>query len=139
MTCIRQSGRLIQRLLLVIYDRQDTSHNVYYVLCSTGLCVLGYGGRPQHKGSDLLMSNYLPPPFEGWRIAGNYLVAPDGQRITRGRLEGIMWRDAQELRLAGFVSRRKAENGKRRFGNGTVKVLVVPVIDWFERRFGKVG
>lgn len=85
------------------------------------------------------MSHYLPPPFEGWRVAGNYLVSPDGQRITKGRLEGIMWRDAQELRLAGFVSRRKAENGKRRFGSGTIKVVVVPVIDWFERRFGRIG
>lgn len=95
--------------------------------------------RPQHKDDVLLMSHYLPPPFDGWRVAGNYLVSPSGQRITIGRLEGIMWRDEQELRLAGFVSRRKAENGKRRFGAGTIKVVVVPVVDWFERRFGRIG
>jgi len=46
----------------------------------------------------------------GWRLRGRHLVSPDGQRMTVERLKGLMWRDAMELRLAGYVSRRKAED-----------------------------
>jgi hypothetical protein len=59
----------------------------------------------------------------GWRLRGRHLVSPDGQRITRRRLEGLLWRDGMELRLAGFASRRKveAERPKRQL----VKVVVI--------------
>jgi hypothetical protein len=59
----------------------------------------------------------------GWRLRGRHLVSPDGQRITRRRLEGLLWRDEKELRLAGFASRRKAEAERPR--RQLVKVIVV--------------
>ena len=59
----------------------------------------------------------------GWRLRGRHLVSPDGQRITRRRLEGLLWRDEMGLRLAGFASRRKAEAERPR--RQLVKVIVV--------------
>jgi hypothetical protein len=82
---------------------------------------------------------YLSDAFTGYRVAGNYLISPAGQRITPTRLEGLLWRDAMELRLAGYVSRRKAEEAKKRFGGVSVKVLVVDLADWHARRFGRAG
>ena len=62
----------------------------------------------------------------GWRLRGRHLVSADGQRMTLERLRGLMWRDAMELRLAGYVSRRKAEEAKRAAQYGPkVKVLVI--------------
>lgn len=58
------------------------------------------------------MCEYLNGRFIGWRIAGNYLVSPDGDRMTPERLKGLVWRDSMELRLAGYASRRKAEAAK---------------------------
>ena len=63
----------------------------------------------------------------GWRLRGRHLVSPDGQRITRRRLEGLLWRDEIELRLAGFASRRKAE--AERPMRQLVKVVVVPLAE----------
>lgn len=64
----------------------------------------------------------------GWKVRGNYLVSPDRQHITRERLEGLLWRDAMELRRAGYQSRRKAE--KRQ------KLVRVVVVDLAEVRHG---
>lgn len=61
--------------------------------------------------------------WSGWELRGRDLVAPDGQRITPGRLRGLMWRDALELRRAGYASRRAAE--KARSLRQPVKVIVV--------------
>lgn len=77
----------------------------------------------------------LTGPWAGWRLAGRDLVAPDGQRINPQRLLGLMWRDAQELRLAGYANRRKAEAKPRQ----SVKVVVVDLHDWHEQRFGRSG
>ena len=63
----------------------------------------------------------------GWRLRGRHLVSPVGQRITRRRLEGLLWRDEIELRLAGFTSRRKAE--AERPMRQLVKVVVVPLAE----------
>lgn len=82
---------------------------------------------------------YLEGSFQGYRVSGNYIIAPDGQRITPTRLEGLLWRDAMELRLAGYVSRRKAEEAKKRFKGQQVKVVIVDLADWHERRFGRTG
>lgn len=56
----------------------------------------------------------------GWRLRGNFLVSPDRQYLTRERLEGLLWRDAQELRLAGLRSRREAMKPRQ-----VVRVLVI--------------
>lgn len=70
--------------------------------------------------------------WHGWRIRGNYLVSPDGQRMTRERLDGLLFRDELELRRAGYASRRKAETGS---GAKQYKQLVkVVVVDLSEYR-----
>jgi hypothetical protein len=67
----------------------------------------------------------------GWRLRGRHLVSPDGQRMTRTRLEGLMWRDASQLRLAGFPSRTAAESGKNGHQYGPrVKVVVVDLAEF---------
>jgi hypothetical protein len=58
--------------------------------------------------------------WQGWKLRNRDLVAPDGARISRQRLEGLLWRDAMELRLAGYASRREAERPKQ-----LVRVVVV--------------
>lgn len=46
-------------------------------------------------------------------------------------LQGILWRDAMELRRAGFASRRRAERGART----RVKVMVIDLQDHRENGF----
>jgi len=65
----------------------------------------------------------LTGDWYGWRLRGRHFVSPDGQRITQERLHGLLWRDAMELRRAGYASRRKAETGSTR--RQIVKVIVV--------------
>lgn len=48
--------------------------------------------------------------WQGWRIAGRELVAPDGTRISRRRLEGLMFRDEAEKRIAA-ARRRSGKDG----------------------------
>ncbi|HJR73606.1 MAG TPA: DUF3653 domain-containing protein [Luteimonas sp.] len=67
-----------------------------------------------------------PPEWRGFRFAGRYLVTPDGDRMTPQRLRGLAWRDAMELRRAGFASRRRAEAGT----GARVKVIVVDLQDY---------
>lgn len=84
------------------------------------------------------MCQYLSGPFAGWSIRGNYLVSPDGDRMTPERLAGLAWRDQLELRRAGYASRRKAEAGKGKSGQRQmVKVVVVDLGDFRERHFGQ--
>lgn len=60
--------------------------------------------------------------------------------MTAERLRGLAWRDAMELRLAGYASRRKAETAQRARQYGAkVKVIVVELSDWRERHFGRAG
>ena len=40
----------------------------------------------------------LHGPWEGWRLAGRHLVAPDGARITPERLRGILFQEANRRR-----------------------------------------
>lgn len=80
--------------------------------------------------------------FAGWRFteSGRELVSPDGDRMTAERLKGLLWRDAMELRRAGFASRRKAEAGTRSKQYGArVKVVIVELDDWRDRHFGRAG
>ncbi len=80
--------------------------------------------------------------FAGWRFTecGRELVSPSGDRMTAERLKGLLWRDAMELRRAGFASRRKAETGTRAKQYGArVKVVIVDLGDWRDRHFGRAG
>ncbi|MGV6490320.1 DUF3653 domain-containing protein [Stenotrophomonas rhizophila] len=84
------------------------------------------------------MCQYLSGPFAGWSVRGNYLVSPEGDRMTPERLVGLAWRDQMELRLAGYASRRKAEAGSRKAGQRQmVKVVVVDLGEFRERHFGQ--
>lgn len=70
--------------------------------------------------------------WSGWRLRGRYLVSDDGQRISIGRLRGLLWREQLELRRAGYASRRKAEQG--RLAAGRLPRIKVVVIDLAEYR-----
>ena len=88
------------------------------------------------------MNNNGNDTWAGWRWTANgrYLVSPDGDHLTAERLRGLAWRDAMELRLAGYASRRKAAAGIRARQYGPkVKVVVVELSDWHERHFGRAG
>ena len=90
------------------------------------------------------MDNMGNRDWAGWRwsASGRYLVSPDGDKITAQRLLGLMWRDSQELRRAGFASRQKADTtGTKRaaYGGQKVKVVIVDLADWHEQRFGRSG
>lgn len=69
----------------------------------------------------------------GWRLRGRHLVSEDGQRMTIERLRGLMWRDKMELRLAGYASRRAAEEAKRAASRPKVKVLVIDLGEYRHR------
>jgi hypothetical protein len=81
---------------------------------------------------DFLVHNHadLVGQWYGWKLRGRHLVTPAGDRLTPERLAGLVWRDAAELRLAGFTSRRKAEAAKR---SPKVRVVVVDLQDYRER------
>lgn len=77
-----------------------------------------------HNRADLVGQWY------GWKLRGRHLVTPDGDRLTPERLAGLAWRDAAELRLAGFASRRKAEQARH---GPKVRVVVVELQDYRDR------
>ncbi|MEL1264405.1 DUF3653 domain-containing protein [Pseudoxanthomonas putridarboris] len=86
------------------------------------------------------MPQYLTGKFYGFYVAGNYLVSPDGQRMTPERLRGLLWRDELELRRAGYASRRRAENGTQaRQYQAKVKVIIVDLADWHSRNVGSLA
>lgn len=72
-----------------------------------------------------------PDAWQRYRFQGEYLIAPDGQRITTHRLEGILWRQASEERLAQARGRNR-----RRVSDSVVTVLRVRNSDWHRERFG---
>ncbi len=71
--------------------------------------------------------------WTGWKVRGRYLIAPDGQRIHQRRLLGLMWREEQELRRAGFASRDTADRGRVSPHSSRtrqmVKVVIVDLAD----------
>ena len=69
--------------------------------------------------------------WRGWKLRGNYLISPCGDRMTPGRVAGLAWRDSLELRRAGFASRRKAEAGKRGQQYGPkIKVVIIELAEY---------
>lgn len=86
--------------------------------------------KPRDTGIVLVPYRDLPPDWNGWRFSHNTLIAPSGERITVERLRGLLWRDATELRRAGYASRRAAEAGQRSAKYGPkVKVVIVDLAD----------
>ena len=79
---------------------------------------------------NLIKKSDLTGEWYGWRVRGRYLVSADGQRIPQERLRGLLFRDANELRLAGFESRRKAEANAQRKRGFKVKVIVIDMCDY---------
>lgn len=69
----------------------------------------------------------LTDDWQGWRVRGRWLIDPERERITPERLRGLLWRDAMELRLAGYASRRAAEEARCK--RQRVRVVVVPLAD----------
>jgi len=57
--------------------------------------------------------------------------------MTVERLRGLMWRDKMELRRAGFVSRRKAQEARAASGRQLVKVVVVGLAEVRHRGVGE--
>ncbi|UNK49855.1 hypothetical protein MNR01_02110 [Lysobacter sp. S4-A87] len=58
--------------------------------------------------------------------------------MTIERLRGLMWRDKMELRLAGYASRRKAEEARKTANrNQLVKVVVITLDEY--RNSGQRG
>ena len=53
--------------------------------------------------------------------------------MTIERLRGLMWRDKMELRLAGYASRRAAEEARRVAHRPKVKVVVMDLADYRHR------
>ena len=75
----------------------------------------------------------LTGAWSGWKVRGQHLVSPDGQRISPERFRGLLWRDEMELRRAGFASRRRAENGTRGSQYGPkVKVVVIDLQEYLQ-------
>lgn len=81
---------------------------------------------------ELLTRNHvdLTGEWTGWKLRGRHLVSPGGERLSPERLAGLAWRDAMELRLAGFASRRKAEQAKH---GPKVRVVVMDLQEYRER------
>lgn len=73
----------------------------------------------------------LHGPWAGWRMAGNDLVSPDGDRVSPTRMRGILFRLQAEQRL----ERARARNAKA-VRHELVKVVVVDLGDWKRRHFG---
>lgn len=42
----------------------------------------------------------LAADWAGWKLRGRWLISPDGDRINPLRLRGILFREAQEQRIA---------------------------------------
>jgi len=72
----------------------------------------------------------LAGPWQGWRLRGRHLVTPGGERLTPERVAGLAWRDAMELRRAGYASRRAAERAAH---GPTIRVVVVDLHEYRER------
>lgn len=45
-------------------------------------------------------------PWQGWRIAGRYLVGPGGIRVTPERLRGLLWAEARRASLNAKKTRQ---------------------------------
>lgn len=62
-----------------------------------------------------VVENHTPlyGPWEGWRMAGRDLIAPDRQRISPERLRGLLFRQASEQHLVRAREKCNAANALR--------------------------
>lgn len=91
---------------------------------------------PRSTGVTVVTVPDWPAQWHGWRFAGGDLMSPDRDRISPERLRGLLWRDAQERRLAETRARNLARNAGHR---GQVTVIRMPVADWHRERFGSIA
>jgi len=75
----------------------------------------------------------LHGPWFGWRMAGKYLVSPEGVRLTPERLKGLAWRQDAEARRDAARARNTA---RKAVLQGGVTVIRMPYSDWHRERFG---
>lgn len=68
--------------------------------------------------------------WQGWRIAGRELVAPDGSRLPVQRVLGLAWRQDAEQRLA-TARERNAKSAQQ-----PVRVVVVTLAEFRAHRIG---
>ena len=73
-----------------------------------------------------------------WTDGGKYLVSPDGDHISAARLQGLMWRDYQELRRKGWANRKSAESNRKN-NKQLVKVVIVELAQYEMMVNGKVA
>lgn len=52
---------------------------------------------------------HLPADWAGWRLAGRWLVSPDGDRITPERLRGLLFRESSESSVRKAVRQEAAK------------------------------
>lgn len=76
-----------------------------------------------------------PDHWRGWYFSGPNLISPHGDRITPERLSGILWREAQQARLAKIRQR----NAVRKIGSNLVTIIRVRNDDWHRERFGSIA
>lgn len=65
---------------------------------------------PEHYARVVYGTGPLYGPWAGWRIAGRFLVAPDGKRLTPERLRGLLWTE-EHRRRAEQKTRSGSEAG----------------------------
>ena len=68
----------------------------------------------------------LGGPWSGWRLAGRYLVTPDGLRMLPERIRGLAWRQDSEDRL----ERARAANEARHKDKQLVRVVVITLAEF---------
>lgn len=72
--------------------------------------------------------------WQGWRIAGRCLVAPDGGRIPAERVRGLIFRQEAEERLARARARNEAARNTK--AQQPVRVVVVTLAEFQAMRTG---
>lgn len=78
----------------------------------------------------------LTGPWQGWKVRGQTLVSPDGDRITPERLRGLAWRYALETRRDAARAKRRTQEA---ISKQVVTVLRIPNNDWHRERFGSLA
>lgn len=92
--------------------------------------------KPRKDALAIITVPAMPDEWSAWRFKGNELISPDRDRITPERLKGLLWRDAQERRLADIRARNQAKTAGHR---GQVTVIRMPCADWHRERFGTIA
>ena len=87
---------------------------------------------PDHYDRVVHNKTPLQGPWKGWRMAGQYLVGPGGERLTPERLRGLAWRMEHEASIDAAKARKSGHRGM-------VTVLRIKNADWHREHFGCVA